>query len=178
MSVIQNIIDSVSEAINAALRVNLLDMIIQFAATIILVLIVKHFFWGRITDYLEKRKTIMDENFKEAKVANEEAARLKEQREKDYHDLKVKSKEYIETAKKRGEEERQAILGKAKNEADNLMQLTHKEVAAEKARAESQIKKEIVDLATLMAGKIIKQEIDEDKYQDMAVEDVERSEEV
>ena len=101
MPVIERIMTAVQEAIEKALGINLLDMIIQLAATLILVLIVKHFFWGRITEFLEKRKEIMDKNFEDAKLASDEAANLKEQRDKDYRDLKSKSKEYLENARKK-----------------------------------------------------------------------------
>ncbi len=178
MPFIEKVTNAVKEAIESALGVSFLDMFIQIVATIILVLVVKYFFWGRITEYLDKRKAIMDQNYKEAKEANEEAAKLKEKTHKDYQDLKSKSRDYLENARKKGDEEKQLIIQKAKKEANNLIEQTNREIEVEKARAKAEIQKEVIDLATLMASKIIKEEIDKDKYEDIAVEDVERSEKV
>jgi len=56
------------------------------------------------------------------------------------------------------------------------MERTKKEIEAEKIKAKSTLKKEVVDLAAVIAEKIIKQEVDEKKYQDMIVDDLESSE--
>lgn len=178
MAVIKEILDNVSSAVSDALGVSLSNMLIQLGATIILIFVVKYFFWNKITDYLQKRKEIMENNFKEAKEANEEAAKFKEQTHNDYQDLKAKSRGYLEKARAKGEEEKALILANAKEKANNLMELTQREIEAEKTRAKTELQKEVIDLASLMATKIIQEEIDKDKYQDLAVGEIERSEEV
>ncbi|XMB71831.1 F0F1 ATP synthase subunit B [Mycoplasmatota bacterium WC30] len=178
MTTMERIMQAVSEAIDAALGVSLLDMVIQIAATLILVLIVKKFFWGRITDFLEKRKEIMTEELESAKNANQEALALQEKTDKKYQDLRAKSKEYLDKAKFKGEEERQGIVEKARGEAKNILTQAEQEIALEKKKASSEIQKEAITLATLMASKIIEEELDDKKYQDLAVENLERSEKV
>lgn len=176
MPLIERMMEAVQRAIESALGVNLLDMLIQIGATLILVLIVKYFFWGKITDFLEKRKNIMDQEMESAKQENILANELKEKREAEYNDLKVKSKDYLDNAKDRAEQERLRIIQEAKNNADQMMERTKKEIEAEKIKAKTSLQKEVVDLAALMAEKIIKQEVDEAKYQDLLVDELERSE--
>ena len=152
MPFIEKITNAVQEAIESALGISFLDMFIQIVATIILVLVVKHFFWGRITEYLEKRKEIMDQNFQDAKDANEEAAKLKDKTHKEYQELKAQSREYLENARQKGEEERQDILDKAKTEANNLIDQTHREIEVEKAKAKTVVGAITLGDLTFLAG--------------------------
>ncbi len=175
MPVMDKIIAAVLEIIEGALGINLLDMIIQIAATLILVLIVKHFFWGRITDFLEKRKNILDQEMDSAKKENVEAKLLKEKREAEYNELKLKSKDYLDSAKEKAEQERLRIIGKAKDNADQMMDRAKKEIEAERIKAETSLQKETVTLAALMAEKIIRKELNDKEYQDLIVEDFESS---
>lgn len=178
MPTIERIMTAVSEAIENALGVSLLDIAIQVGATFILVIIVKIFFWGRITDFIAKRKELMTQEFEAAKQANEDAQALQEKSHKEYQDLKAKSKTYLDNARQRGEEERETIVGKAREEAQNLLTQAEQEIALEKKKAQSDIRKEAIDLAALMASRIIEKEIDQKAYQDLVVEQLESSEKV
>ncbi len=175
---IQDLMSAVKDAVEKAMGASLLDMAIQIGATFILVLIVKFFFWDKITAFLAKRKEMMENELTSAKQANEEALALQEKTTQEYHDLKAMSKDYLEKARLRGEEERDVIVGKAKDEAKNLLTQAEKEIAIEKKKAEADIRKEVVDLAALMATKIIEKEIDGKSYQDLAVDKLESSEKI
>lgn len=176
MPVIDRIVEAVQKIIDGALGVNLLDMIIQIAATLILVIIVKYFFWGRITDFLEKRKNIMSQEMESAKKENENAKALKEKRENEYNELKLKSKEYLDSAKYKAEQEKIRILEKAKDNADKMMEKAIKDIEAKKIKAETELHKEAVTIATSMAEKIIRKELNDKDYQDLIVKDLESSE--
>lgn len=175
---IQEMIDGVSEVIENALGSSLLNIAIQVGATLLLVLVVKIFFWSRITEFIKKRQDIMDEEFASAKKANEEANALKEKTSKEYQDLKAKSKGYIDNAKLKGEEERNSIVSKARDEAKNILTQAEKEIELEKEKAKTDIQNEAVSLATMIASKIIEKELDEKKYQDLAIKSIEDSENV
>ncbi|XFA98186.1 F0F1 ATP synthase subunit B [Candidatus Izemoplasma sp. B36] len=175
---IPEMIEGVKRVIENALGSTLLDIAIQIGATLFLVIIVKVFFWSKITAFLQKRRELMDEEFSSAKQANEEAKALQEKSEKEYKDIKAKSKDYIEKAKLRGEEEREVIVSKAKEEAKGIITQAEQEITLEKQKAKTDIQKEAVNLATIMASKIIEKEIDDGKYQDLVVENLERSEKV
>jgi F-type H+-transporting ATPase subunit b len=175
MPAVERMIEAVSKVIEQALGVNLLDMIIQIAATLILVIIVKIFFWGRITAFLEKRKHIMDQEMESAKEANLEAKALKEKRELEYSDLRMKSKDYLDQAKEKAELERMSIIAKAKENADQMMSRAKKEIEAERIKAENSLQKEAVDLAALMAEKIIRKELADQEYQNILINDWESS---
>lgn len=175
---IQDIMIAVSEAINKALGVSLTDMLIQIGATFILVLIVKFFFWDKVTAFISQRKALMENEFEAAKNANLEAQAYQEKTSREYHELKAKSKDMVEKAKQRGEEERTIIIEKAKAEAEHMLTQAEKEIETEKRKAEADIRKEAVDLAALMASKIIEKEIDEKAYEDLVANKIESSEKI
>ncbi len=169
---------SVADVIEKAFGASLSDILIQIAATLVLVIIVRVFFWSRITEFLEKRRELVGKEYDDAKVANEEAQVLQSKTNEEYQNLKAKSKGFLEKAKQRGEEERSVIVTKARDEAKGLLSQAEQDIALEKQKAKADIQQETVSLATLMASKIIEEEIDEKKYQDLAVKNLESSEKV
>lgn len=178
MSFFEKLVSGVESAVEQALGVNLLDMIVQIAATIILMLIVKKFFWGKITDYLQKRNDYMESELTEAEATNKEALQLKETREAELKEIREKSKNYFENAKTRGEEEKKRIIEHAKKEADVIVANGRKEVEAERSKAKIELEKEVVTIASLMAEKVIGKKIDEREFQNVTIKDIESSEEL
>ncbi len=178
MTALQRMMEAVSEAIENALGASLSDMLIQIGATLILVLIVRHYFWDNVKDFIKKRKELMEEEFSSAKKANEEAQILQQKTDKEYQELKLKSKTFINKAIERGEEEHEIIVTKAKKEAQELLTQAQLQIELEKKKARSSIQKEAVDIATMMASKIIEKEIDEKEYQDLVINHIESSENV
>lgn len=67
MTALQRMMEAVSEAIENALGASLSDMLIQISATLILVLIIRHYFWDNVKDFIRKRKELMEEEFSSAK---------------------------------------------------------------------------------------------------------------
>ena len=170
--------EDITAIIERAFGGSLSDIVIQILATLLLVIVVRVFFWKKITGYLEKRRDLIAKELDDAKNANVEAQQLHEKADKKYQDIRSKSKGYLEQAKQKGEEERKVIVEKAKEEANNLLTQAEQEIALEKQKARADIQNEAVTLATLMASKIIKEELDDKKYQNLAVEDLEGSEKV
>lgn len=159
--------ETIKNFVESALNINPIEMLVQILATLILFLVVRFFFWNHITDYIEKRKQVMNEEYDQAKKANQDAQTIKESAEIELKDIHQSAKGFYEDAKERGERERKAIVTKAKGEATNLVDNAHKEINSEIEKARTTLNDEIVTVATLMAEKIIKKEIDEDKYKSL-----------
>lgn len=146
------------------------EMLIQIASTIILFLIVRFFFWNKVTEYLEGRKLAMQKEYEDAKQANQEAALKREEAVKELDDIRHSSKDMLDEARARGAEERKDIIEKAKKDATKLVDDAHKEIESQIEKARKDINDEIVSVATLMAERIIKKEIDEDKHKELIKE--------
>lgn len=159
--------ESIRTFVEGALSVNPIEMVIQILATLLLFLIVRLFFWNNITDYIEKRKQVMSEEYEDAQKANQDAQVIKKQVENELIEIRTTAKGMYDDAKTRGEHERIEIIAKAKNDAERIIDNAHKEITSEIEKARSSMNDEIVSVATLMAEKIIKKEIDENKHKEL-----------
>jgi F-type H+-transporting ATPase subunit b len=159
--------EKISSFVNEALGVAPEEMIIQIVSTIILFLIVRFFFWNKVTDYLEARKQEMEENYQRAKEDKEAAVELKVAAEKELVEIKKGANEKYANAKARGEEKRKEIVEEAKQEASQIIDNANKEIKNMVEKAKIDINDEIVSVATLMAEKIIEKEIDPEKHKDL-----------
>lgn len=178
MNFFDKLVSGLEDTVNEALGVNLTDMIIQILATIVLVIIVKKFFWGRITDFLDQRQALMSAELSDAEKAREEAIVLKERHDQELKEVRAKSKEYFDSAKQRGDEEKKRIIRDAKNEAEIIIANGHKEVEFERQKAKEALKKEVVSIASLMTEKVIGEKVDEKTLLNSAIKDIEGSEEL
>jgi len=157
-------LEAIQQALEDALGVSLLDVAVQIAATIILVIIVKKYFWGKITAFIEKRGELMQQEFTHAQTARSEAEDLKAKQEADYAALQANTKALIESAKTTGEAERQIIVQSAKEEAKRLMDDSSQQIASDLAKAKAELTNEVVDLASMMAAQIIGKEVHPESY--------------
>lgn len=156
-----NVAKAITEFVNNALGVNPIEMVIQIASTLLLFFIVKRYFWTNITEYLDKRKDTMKEEYASALNASKEAEELKASAAKELQEIREGAKELQEDAITRGEEERKQIVTKARQEANKLVENARLEINSEVEKARKNMNDEIVSVATLMAEKIIKKELDD-----------------
>jgi len=163
----EQVAEAIKVFVDGAIGVNLKEMVIQIASTLLLFLVVRFFFWNNITDYLEERKKHMATEYDEAEEANLEAQNLKEKAVSELSELRLSAKGVIDDAKERGEVERGEIVGKAKREASIVIENARKEIDSEIEKARTSINDEIVSVAVLMAEKVIKKEIDESKHKEL-----------
>jgi len=162
---------AIQRFIDAALGVDPFEMLIQILATLLLFLVVRFFFWNHVTDFIEGRKRLMENEIKEAQDLKEEASTLKSDAQEELVKVRSNAREIIENAKQKGQTERAEIVAKAKEEASKLIDNAEKEIDSEVRKARKQMNDEIVSVAVLMAEKIVKKELDEDTYKSM-IDDV------
>jgi|LGVF01.2.fsa_nt_gb F-type H+-transporting ATPase subunit b len=173
MDFAENIRSFVEDALgitDGVFGVNATEMGIQIVSTILLFLVVRYFFWNKVTEYLEGRKEAMKNEYDEAKQANTDAILINEKAAKELNDIRLSAKDIVDEARVRGEENRKNIIVKAKDDANKLIDDAHKEINSQIEKARNNINDEIVSVATLMAEKIIKKELDEDKYKELIEE--------
>lgn len=162
-----NVAKAITEFVNNALGVNPIEMLIQIASTLLLYVVIKRYFWGNITEYLDKRKAAMSDEYSNAEAASKEAKELKEVAEIELKEIRESAKGLHDDAKNRGEEERKLIVEKARKEATKLVDNARLEIDSEVEKAKKKMNDEIVSVATLMAEQIIKKELDEDMQKEL-----------
>ncbi|MDG0889524.1 F0F1 ATP synthase subunit B [Paracholeplasma manati] len=168
----------VEESLGLLLGVGLEEILIQLGGTIVLFLVIRKYFWKNLTEFMEKRRAYMDEELFKAEALKVEAAQIKANADETYSTLRNSVSKTLEDARVRAQKEESEIIAKAKAEAQRLKLEAEKEVELEVQKAQDQMKKEIVTVATVLAEKIIQKEVDAKKYEqwvDEATNEVKRS---
>lgn len=150
---------------------DLTDIGIQLAATIILFVVVRFFFWKPVTDILETRRQVIDKELEAAQTAKANAVEIEAQMKHELEEAKSKIKDMLDTAEREANIKRDTIINGAKEDAKNRLERLQIELEQEKKSMEKQIRQEIVDIAFAAAEKIVSKEISHDKYLDI-VDDI------
>jgi len=135
------------------------SMILTWIALIILFLILRHFLYKPVSEFLNNRKEKIRSDIEGARALKEEASSLREDYETRISLAKKESQEIIETARKRGEELKENILDEARKEAEGIKNRAIEEIHKERELAFQEIKLRAGEIGLLIASKIMKEEI-------------------
>ncbi len=169
----ENILESIAEFVNKCLGPlgetgftadHIRDFIIQLCATLILFIVVKKFFWQKITKFLEARRDAIDGELATANKANEKAAELESKLTQEYENSKLEIQTLIANAVKEGNILKQEIVSEAKKEAELRLSNATKDIEFEVKKQEQAIKDEIISIAFAAAEKIVAHEVDQKKH--------------
>lgn len=126
----------------------------------ILFLLGSYLLFNPVRDLLKKRQDMIESDIESARKDKEEAAALKAQ-----YDEKIKTADkeadvILADARKKGLVREEQIVDEAKAEAGRIVEYAKKEAELEKKRVADDMKKEMIAVATAMAGKVVKASID------------------
>ena len=152
---------------NISVIPNLEGVLLQLAATLVLFLVLRHFLFKPVSEFLKARQDRIENDIDEAKKSKEEASTLKRDYEIKIEKAKEEAKGIVESARKRGEDLREEIVKEAKDEAMALLEKARREIEREKSKAKDDLKKEVSNIALMVAGKIIDKELDNKSHEDL-----------
>jgi len=138
-------------------------MVVTAIVLLILYLMFKKFLYKPVSRYMQNRADLIQSEIDDTKALKQEAKHIKENQEKIINEAHVEGKKIIEDAKKISDEIKDNIIMEAKKEAKEIIGKAEKE--AEKQRIESleDMKNQAVDLAVLIASKIMEEQLNVDK---------------
>ena len=146
------------------LRINLYDAVLVLISTLLIVLIVKKFFWNYVRQYLEQRQAFIQSQLDESKANLQESEKLKTQYEEKMAKAKQEALDLISAAKNTASREAGEIVSKARDDAHAIKEKAEMEIEHEKAKVREQLKEEISEVAFLAARKIVEKELDESTH--------------
>lgn len=146
------------------LRINLYDAVLVLISTLLIVLIVKKFFWNYVRQYLEQRQAFIQSQLDESKANLQESEKLKTQYEEKMANAKQEALDLISAAKNTASREAGEIVSKAHDDAHAIKEKAEMEIEHEKAKVREQLKEEISEVAFLAARKIVEKELDESTH--------------
>lgn len=165
--------DKIVEAIEQGMQIDVIALALQLLSTIILIIVVRVFFWKPITNYLEKRQETIKGELDEAREKNEEAENLKKSISTEYEEAKKETKDFKKTLQQEAQEEKLRIIQEARDEAKRRLDQVEVDINQEIKKSNEKIKQSIKEIAFAAAEKILQHEIDEEKHEKMIEEMIE-----
>lgn len=138
-------------------------MIVTAVVLLILYLIFRKFLYKPVSRFMHKRNDLIQTEIDNAKSLKLEAKFIKENQEKIINDAHTESRKIIEDAKKISDEIKDNIILEAKKEAKEIIKKAEKEAEKQKIEALEDMKNQSVDLAILIASKIMEEQLKVDK---------------
>ena len=128
----------------------------------ILFLLGSYFLFNPIRDLLKRRQDGIQADIDAAKKDKEDAAALKAQYDEQIKDADRAAEVILADARKKALAREEEIVDEARAEAARMKERAENEIQLEKAKAADDMKKEMIAVATAMAGKVVKASIDTD----------------
>ena len=136
------------------------DAIILAANIFILFLLGSYLLFNPVRDLLKKRQDKVQADIEDAKKDKEDAAALKAKYDEQLKNADADADRILADARKKALVRESQIVDEAKAEANRIIERAHTEVELEKKKASDEIKKEMIAVATIMAGKVVSSSID------------------
>lgn len=144
-------------------------MLIIFGITMV---ILKKFAWGPILKAMKDREKSISDALNSAEKARKEVAGLKASNDQIIAEAR-KEKEFI---LKEANEIKDKIIAEARNkanaEAQKSIDIAKQQINAEKSAAINEIKQQVAELSVMIAEKVIRKQLDNQKDQEKLVEDL------
>lgn len=123
---------------------------------IVLFLALKKFLIKPVMGVIEKRDSMIKEQFEEAARSRQQAETMKTEYEKQLEMAHAKAAEIITSARNRAEEEHSQILMQTHRESQKMLEQAKTDIKYEQEQAKQELKSQIAELAMLAARKIVK----------------------
>lgn len=125
---------------NISILYNVINILVLFV-------LLKIFLFKPVTEIMEKRKAMIQQDLDDAKKAKDDAEQMKGEYEDTLNTAKNQAADIVKDAKTRAEVEYNSIIEQGNKDAAVIMANADKTIAQEKERAIKQSKAEMADLA-------------------------------
>ena len=136
------------------------DAVLSMIAVFTLFLVASHFLFNPVRDMLKKRREKIKSERSDAKQSRDEALSLKETYEEKLKGIEKEAEEILSAARKKALANEAKIIAQAKEEAARIRERAVTEAELEKKKAADDVKREMVSIASIMAGKVVAASID------------------
>ncbi len=155
--------------------VNLWQILISLANLVLIFLIVKHFFYKKVKEMLEKRQKTIEDDYAAANAAKEQALADRAAYNEQLQGAKHEADALIQNAVQLANDREREILSEAKAKADGIVRQAENDAVLERKKAEDGIKREIVEVSSLLTEKLLEREVsaeDHRRFVDSFIESI------
>jgi len=138
-------------------------LVLTWVTFFLLLAVLQKFAWKPIVTALENREEYLRKSLENADKIKDELADLQASKDKILTDAQREGQQIIDEARKRAQDLAASIEAKAKTEAQLIVNAAHQEIEGEKLRVKAALRRDSADVAVLLAGKIMKENLDSEK---------------
>ena len=131
------------------------DSVLTLIAVFVLFLGGSFFFFNPARKFIDKRKQSIADDIEAAEKEKSEAERLKNEYEEKLKNVDAEVEGILSDARQRALANENRIVADAREEAGKIIDNAHREANLEKQKVADEVKKEVINVAEAMAGKIV-----------------------
>lgn len=146
------------------------DAVLLAIAIFVMFAFLSYLLFNPARDLLKKREARVKDTIDSAEKSKADAQALRTDYENKLREINKEADEILSAARKKALESEAKIVDNAKGEAAAIIARAHKQAELEMKKAEDDIKKEIIAVASLIAGRVVSEKIDLN-IQDSLIED-------
>ena len=141
----------------------LADVLITLVAVFVLFLLLSYLLFNPARELLEKRQAKIQSDLDSAAKDKEDALLFKSEYDAKLQTADKEVDEILTEGRKKAMKKEADIIAEAQEEAVRITQRANKEIELEKNKMKDEIKKEMISVASMMAGKFVAESMDETK---------------
>ena len=149
------------------------DSVLTLIAVFVLFLGGSFFFFNPARKFLEKRKQSIADDIETAQKEKEEAEKLKTEYEEKLKNIDAEAETILADARQRALANENRIVTDAREEAGKIIDNANREADLEKQKVANEVKEEVINVASAMAGKIVAASLSEGEKKRMLDETLE-----
>jgi F-type H+-transporting ATPase subunit b len=140
------------------------SMVLTIIVFIALLVVLRAFAWKPIQEVIQRREQFIEESLAQARHEREEAERLFRQYTEQVNKAREEATAIVEEGRRDAEVVRRRIHEEARVEANVMIERARREIEIARDDAVKELYGRAVDLASLMAGRIVKRELRPDDH--------------
>lgn len=144
--------------------INVWEMIFTLGNLLILFLLLKKFFFGKIRKMMVDREQEVQNMYDDAEKSKTDGEKFREEYEAKLSDANKESEEIVRNAVRKAQLKEEEIIKDAREQAAAVMKHAETQIALEKKNAVNEIKNDISGMAVDIASKVIERDINAEDH--------------
>lgn len=141
------------------------DLGLIWISLLVIIWILYRLLFQPVTEFLEKRKNTIAQTIDEATAKKADAIKLQADYEEKLKNINDEANQILKDTRAKALLREEEIIKAAKVEAENIKQKALGDIKLEQERVKDELKKEMIDISTMMASKFVSASIDEKQHQ-------------
>lgn len=150
-----------------ALGIDFSTFILTLINFILVILLLKHFFWDKIKLAIQDREEYIESQISKADEDSQKARLYLIENERILKSAKEEGNKIIEKKKDKATKVYDEIVGEASKESKTIMERAKLEIEREREKAEYELKKHVVNLAIEISTKALQEKVEDSKQREL-----------